>query len=619
MLTFSKNSPYAPKQQAELALQTLSMTDPLRTVHPICESGTVMGNPFFQTTMGHEFGQSFDVTLWDDLGCNLYVSVNGFNSISSRKQANLRCVNELFFDLDMEDAHRSTATPDQIEQAKAEALALLAQTIEDGGLPRPTMVVWTGRGLQLHYVLDKSMSYRLRTGAINRNGILVLEKTRSALDERMKAFCDEVGHGFVSDPAVSDLSRICRIPGSVNQAASAIYGRPVRAELLDCEGPLWSIAELDAFLAIARPGKSKRENPATERQIRWLESFIDAGKLSKIPEDVTIEQADAIIKRLREDAPKTKQTVSKGVSSVEGITETRMCELRRLQELRTVTGREEGHRHVMAFLFMNSAMTAIGVDAALRETLAFNARFNNPLKDSEITSIHSSLSRKGSPYLFNFQTVCDKLELDAEEKALFGDASLSNRSYGSTSRKAKREQAKGQTAMKKRSRDERIAELADQGIGYSQIAAAVSCSRRTVCSVLAGLGYRRNVCRAKECNECPERNTCPFLPRDNFKVEIVQPEKQSEADFSQASEKCKKLSPSLRLFGGGKEDSVEPNVDMASRVEPSYGNTGSFNTFPDTSLAMARVGVSWRVQASLSKTHLPGLTRMRPGRDPGGG
>lgn len=601
-----------------MALQTLSMTDPLRTVHPICEAGTVMGNPFFQTTMGHEFGQSFDVTLWDDLGCNLYVSVNGFNSANSRKQANLRCVNELFFDLDMEDAHRSTATPEQIEQAKAEVLALLAQSIEDGGLPRPTMVVWTGRGLQLHYVLDKSMSYRLRTGAINRNGILVLKKTRSALDERMKAFCDKAGHGFASDPAVSDLSRICRVPGSVNQAASAIYRHPVRAELLDCEGPLWSITELDAFLAVARPGKSKRENPATERQIRWLKSFVDAGKLSKIPENVTIEQADAIIKRLREDASKMNQTASKGASSAAGVAETRMCEIRRLQELRSVTGREEGHRHVMAFLFMNSAMTAIGVDAALRETLAFNARFNNPLKDSEITSIHSSLSRKGSPYLFNFQTVCDKLELDAEEEALFGGASLSNHSYGSTSRKAKREQAKKQTAMKKRSRDERIAELADQGIGYSQIAEAVSCSRRTVCSVLAGLGYHRNVCHAKECNECPERKTCPFLTRDSFKVEIGQPEKQPKTDFSQVSEKCKKLSPSLRLFKGGEGNNVEPNVGMASKMQLSYGNAG-ICIFPDMSVAMARVGVSWRVQASLSKAHFPGLTGTRPGRDPGGG
>ncbi len=612
MLTFSKNSPYNPQQQAELALQTLSLADPLRTVHPICEAGTIMGKPWFQTTMGHEFGQSFDVTLWDDLGCNLYAAINGFNSISSRKQANLRCLNDLFFDLDMEDAHRSTATAEEIEQAKEEALELLAETIDLEALPRPTMVVWTGRGLQLHYVLDKSMAYRLRTGAVNREGILVLEKTRAALDERMKAFCAALGHGFASDPAVSDLSRICRLPGSINQAASAIYGRPVRAELLDGEGPLWAINELDAFLGVERPGKSKRENPATERQIRWLESFVGEGKLVAVPENVTIEQADALIKQLRGNVTPTCNHPANGSSDDASIAETRMREISRLQELRAVTGREEGHRHIMAFLFLNSAMLALNPDAALVEARAFNSRFNSPLKDSEITSIHSSLLRRGSSYRFTFQTVCDKLDLNGEEEALLGPARRSNGSCGRNGREVEREQAKEKTAVKKRSRNEQIAALANEGITYQAIADEVGCSRRTVCSVLADAGYRRNEHKTEECSDCPEKGTCPFADRETFKVAIGRLGKTDETEKPQVLEKCKKLSRTLRLFRWCEGYDVAATVDVAAMGESLL--TEGFQ--------LAKIGIPWRVQAvvrAVSKVEPSASAGLRPSCDSGGG
>lgn len=390
---------------------------------------------------------SFDVTAFD--GFDSYVNVNGFCS-RRRTEGNLRHVNSLMFDLDVEAAHRGELTGMALEGAKESGLSLIASAIRSSRLPRPTMVVDTGRGLQLHYVLERTASYRQASGEVNKPLLAVVERARSGLASLLREVCDVPGCELSLDERASDLSRLCRIPGSTNTHSAS------RSALLSCDGPLWSLGSLLRFAPVRsrRAGSRQAGNTSCGRG----DSFGDP-------------LASELLCRLR------------------------MSKLRSLRDYREARGGCTGTRNELVFCFVNSVFPLYGPSKALELGREFNNAFSEPLSDGEVRASVSGISRNGV-YRFSRRRLAEHVCLTEEEERAVGFFDLP------TAKEARRKAEKSRRAKAKGARDARMLSLAKEGLAYESIAKEVGVSRRTVCAVLGKAGYSRRRRVARKATTC---------------------------------------------------------------------------------------------------------------------
>ena len=142
-----------------------------------------------------------------------YMTHNGFTS-ACRKSEQVRQLNTLFFDLDCHDR--------DLQETRAivgQTLSALKTAVGDGTLPQPTMTIDTGRGVQLFYVLTRSIPYRVSAnGQVNIKSVKLFENVQ----KRMASLLDSVVSsikGMSVDRATFDVSRVSRIPGTFNAKA----------------------------------------------------------------------------------------------------------------------------------------------------------------------------------------------------------------------------------------------------------------------------------------------------------------------------------------------------------------------------------------------------------------
>lgn len=379
---------------------------------------------------------SFDVTAFD--GFDSYVSVNGFCG-RSRAEGNLRHVNSLMYDLDVEAAHSGELSGRALERAKGDGAALVYDLVERGLLPKPTMVVDTGRGLQVHYVLERTASYRNSLGEVNRPLLAVVKRVRDGLASLLRAACSAPGCQLSLDEAASDLSRVCRIPGSTNTKSDT------RAALLHDDGPLWSLEGLLAFLPQAQgPRKPASGTSPVSRPRR---PDMDEG-------------ASGLLCRLR------------------------MSKLQELRDLREASGGCLGTRNELLFCYVNAAFSLYGTTRTLELGRKFNDGFSRPLPDSEVRASVSGISRNGV-YRFGRRRLAEHVALSDEEDRAIGFFDLP------ATKEMRRRAEKRRRAEAKAERDAKVLSFAKEGLSYGEVARMVGVSRRTVCSVLSKAGYAR--------------------------------------------------------------------------------------------------------------------------------
>lgn len=365
--------------------------------------------------------RSVEVSLLD--GHDVYVNVNGFIGRSRRSQR-LRHVNGMMFDLDIVPAHSG----DQVSSAdlRGRVLALLSDAVSAGSLPEPTFMVDTGRGLQLHYILERSCSCRTVQGEPNKPLMGLVRGTRARISAILDNVLEPLSGMVVNDPSVSDLSRVCRVPGTLNTASGTW------AVLVGGKGPFWA---LDGLRAYKYPKK---------RSLRSI-----------------------------------RGTWSDSASMAEALAHERMRAIAALRDLRQSRGQLEGWRNELMFLFVNAAANFLPKDRLTAAAIEFNSGLAAPLPESELNATVANLCRRTSPYRLTRAAMARHAMLTEEESAAVGFFSLWS------SRSMHRAMAKERTAAKRKNRDEHIVILASQGLSQSKIAEAVGCSRRTVCSVLA--------------------------------------------------------------------------------------------------------------------------------------
>jgi len=146
-------------------------------------------------TARHKFVADMDaaataVAQLDRRGTDVYTALATFNS-ASRKVADIRSMKSFYMDLDCGDGKGFKDQSDAMTRLRAFCTA--------ANLPKPTVVVNSGRGLHVYWVIDFAIAY--------------LEWAPIA--NALKRAC--VTHNFPADPVVTaDGARILRVPGTRN-------------------------------------------------------------------------------------------------------------------------------------------------------------------------------------------------------------------------------------------------------------------------------------------------------------------------------------------------------------------------------------------------------------------
>ena len=363
-----------------------------------------------------------------------YMTHNGFTS-ACRKSEQVRQLNALFFDLDCHDQ--------SLQKTRAivnQTLSTLEQAVGEGDLPQPTMTIDSGRGVQLFYVLARSIPYRVSSnGLVNTKSVKLFE----SVQKRMASLLDSVISpikGISVDRATFDVSRVSRIPGTYNAKARRF------AKLCDYSfDALYSLSKLSDF-APARTEQS-------DRKTNLKRAF--------------------------------KKTAS--VINYQPLLKSRLAKIIELQKFRNFNC--EGNRELMSFVFYNTAVQVYPHEIARQKLSRFNSSFLNPLNNSELNgivrSVDSVTNLRGEHgyYLIGANRLRDLLGMTLEEEIAIN--------FFESKRSILRKEAKRITKEKREQRNARIIALFRQGSHtYASIAKQVKCSVRTVATVIGS--YKEN-------------------------------------------------------------------------------------------------------------------------------
>lgn len=379
-----------------------------------------------------------------DSAASYYITHNGFAD-RRRKLESCRQVNAMFFDL---DCHGEPGF--ECRRLVDEAHRLVVAAAEAGALPRPTMVVDSGRGLHLYYVLERSIPCRLRAGGSMQPNEKALAYFRD-VQLRLADVLDEVLAGLDGvdvDRAVFDCTRVSRIPGTYNAKA----GR--RARLLSADGGYCELGDLAKYRPrAAAAGPSAGAAPAEQPQSAPAGTLVRFDRLMA-------------------------------------------ARLRKVAELQEHRGYAcEGNRELMCFVYYNTAVQLYERPEAFRRLGAFNARFVRPLSCDELEGVRSAVDGvvnvKGERghYILNAQTLIRLLALTPAE--------IEATRFFTSKRAAERAEAKRATRARREDRDQRICNLYATGeLTQVQVARAVGCSVRTVSKAVKAAGMARAYKRA---------------------------------------------------------------------------------------------------------------------------
>lgn len=395
---------------------------------------------------------------------SFYMTHNGFTS-RCRKSDQVRQLNALFFDLDCHDQ-----SPEDTQATVHATLQLLSRAVDENQLPQPTMTINSGRGVQLFFVLDRSVPYRFEHGLVNEKGIRLFDLVQKGLADILERLVVSIP-GIDVDRATFDVSRVSRIPGTFNNKAGRF------ATLDQHANAFYSLSDLYAFVLQQRG------------------------------------------RELHAQALRRNSSRSGNVMHYQPLLMSRLNKIIELQKYRNFDC--SGTRELMSFVFYNTAVQIYQREDAKERLAAFNARFANPLADCELKGIVSSVDEvvnvrgeKGY-YLIGAKRLVELLALTTKE--------LTALNFFESKRSIERSEQKRLTAQRRLERNNAIVEFRQQGHTQAQIAQLVGCSLRTVAYVLKREGQTTTRNKQVTHNIIPiirynkkQRSLCNFLSYESM-------------------------------------------------------------------------------------------------------
>lgn len=369
--------------------------------------------------------EEFDLSQIHDTDC--YISLNGFTGFH-RKATQCRQINGFIFDLD----HHEPETEAYLTWIKERTLRLIFDAVEAGVLNEPNVVTDTGRGIQLLYLFENSISYRCKGGAENETAVCAYNRIRDKIKTILTEVLSSETDTLDIDNNVFDLSRIVRIPNTINSKTGK------KAALLHTNEDYYSFS-------------------------------------------------DFYVKKPKKQTPKKEKKDYSKLGNKDSLNKARVEEMEKLQAIRK--DRCEGSRNYMTFIYYNSAIQIYDKETAVSKTYEFCKNFgkcNTPFTDTQIAAIIRGVDNnvtkdfKGH-YAVTKEWIIEKLSITDEEAKEIGlDKSMS-----------KRKLKKRENQLKKAERNRIIVDMADAGINHKEIAESVGVSLRTVQTILKNSGKTR--------------------------------------------------------------------------------------------------------------------------------
>lgn len=274
---------------------------------------------------------------------NIYVSLNGFTKYG-RKSEDIRQINAIYFDLDMHNKdilnkyHTTAEKLDFIDECIGNTLNLIYDAIHQEDIPEPTMITNTGRGLGVFYVLDRSIAC---AKGKNEKQVTYWKQIYNGLALKFKEILSAENNELAKHPeailefddkVVADVSRVTRMPMTFNQAVKR------QCRLLSTDGNYYSLKELARYIKYV-----------PERMIHKKENIV---------------MVDFQTMKFHQERIKCLESLQ-GLRSFEGT----------------------GHRDYMCFCYYNEAVQVYGTKQAAFMVAAYNQKFTEPLRTSEIKNL----------------------------------------------------------------------------------------------------------------------------------------------------------------------------------------------------------------------------------------
>ena len=367
---------------------------------------------------------------------DIYISLQTFYA-PRRLADKLWRLNALAFDI---DEHTKGLSTDEVNSVINRTLVLMEQDIfEKGLLPHPSMTIFTGRGLQILYLLE----------SIPKQGVVWWKLTGESIADRIDNCLNQYkGITGTLDPNYGDITRVLRVPGTFNFAAQR-YAYIIEPPA-DVEPVYYRLDELrDQFLPELIIDKSKK-----------------AGQEKKA--------GNAVVVRMF-------NTYSLHMARLEDIV--------RLRELRQADDMPEDYRRRMIFLYRYWSCFCVGEEAALEAALDFNKGFYHPLPQALVKHDTKSAGKayaawkedhkKG--YNYKNDTLIEFLGITASEQehmqTIIGQDEKEKRRKARNWDHNMRDTLRAET---REERDSKIKEMITQGATRRKICDTLSVAPKTV-------------------------------------------------------------------------------------------------------------------------------------------
>lgn len=256
-----------------------------------------------------------------------YFSLNGFAGYH-RKSDECRQINGIVVDLDYHEA----STKAFRRWIVGRNLAVILDAVDAGDIPAPNIITNTGRGIQLLYLFEKSISYFTKSGEINEKAIFAYKRIQEEIMRKVNAVLPEED-SLEIDRNVNDISRVVRILGTKNSKSDTV------ASIVYTNDEYYSFSDF------------YKKKDTSDKKKSYKKSSV------------------------------------KGSCGNKELQQARINELEKLVELRG--GNCEGYRNYMALLYYNAAVQIFEKDKANKMLFEFCKKFNpgtTPFTKSQINA-----------------------------------------------------------------------------------------------------------------------------------------------------------------------------------------------------------------------------------------
>ena len=298
-------------------------------------------------------------------GNDCYVTVNEFGPVFGgirRNMEHCKKIKAVFIDLDL---HKETSAPvgQLIERVK--------ECIGRGDIPCPTFVIYTGRGLALHYFY--------KDGGIpttDREATQMHEDNYSKIFARLKVLLSDVAD---IDTSVKDFARICRLPGTYNPKAGEY------AKILEYNSErAYTVKELyDGFHleTVEEPVKTVKSKASGKGAGRGCKRKYSDDECVDVSDDEYMSGVRDLDRGIADAMRQRAKDLEEWLCECNGLCDT---------------------RELFLYIYLNTQLHVMSINEAIEKTREINEMFIEPLEQREVnTTIRNLVKREELYHLSN--------------------------------------------------------------------------------------------------------------------------------------------------------------------------------------------------------------------------